>query len=83
MSENETSRNQRQAASTEDSGQAEVQAAFDEANDRGYFGVTTDPTPDENYTLRGQAKGARTPETDAALADKVAAHQRKLARGEA
>lgn len=81
MSENKTNRNQPQAAST-DVGQAEVQQAFDEANKHGFFGVTTDPTPDENYTLAGQNGGAKTPETDAALADEVAAHQRKLARGE-
>lgn len=83
MSENEKNRIPKPAASTEDSGQGEVQQAFDQANEQGFFGVTTDPTPDENYTLAGQAKGAKTPETDPALADEVAAHQRKIARGEA
>jgi hypothetical protein len=63
-----------------DAGQKEVQEAFDEANEKGYFGVTSDPTPDENYTFLGAAAGKPTPETDPDLADEVAAHQRKLAR---
>lgn len=32
--------------------------------DRGYLGVSPDPTPRENYTLAGVAKGLPTPETD-------------------
>lgn len=36
-----------------DAGQAEVQAKFDEANDKGYFGTTPDETPNEDYTLKG------------------------------
>ncbi len=69
MSDKETSRNQKQAASTEtaadqDVGQDEVQQKFDEANEQGYFGVTTDPTPDENYTLQGRTANKPTPETD-------------------
>jgi hypothetical protein len=70
------------AASSTDAGQAEVQDAFDAANEKGYFGVTTDPTPNENYTLQGAGKGLPTPETDDEQAAKVAAHQRKVARGE-
>ncbi len=63
MSDKENQRNQKPAAST-DVGQDEVQQKFDEANEQGYFGVTTDPTPDENYTLQGRTANKPTPETD-------------------
>lgn len=46
----------------DDAGQAEVQAKFDEAEDKGYFGHTPDDTPNENYTLQGVTKGKPTPE---------------------
>lgn len=46
-----------------DAGQAEVQAKFDEANEKGYFGTTPDETPNENYTLKGVTSGKPTPET--------------------
>jgi hypothetical protein len=85
MSDKETKQSQKQAASTDggnvenaDSGREQVQSQFDEANEKGYFGVTSDPTPDENYTLRGN--DLPTPETDDKLAEEVFAHQRKLAR---
>lgn len=45
-------------------GADQVQAAFDEANEKGYFGELEDPTPRENYTLDGVSKGAPTPESD-------------------
>lgn len=50
----------------DDAGQAEVQARFDEANAKGYFGETPDKTPNENYTLAGVTSGKPTPETDRA-----------------
>ncbi len=40
-----------------DAGQAEVQAKFDEANEKGYFGTVPDETPLENYTLAGRLIG--------------------------
>ncbi len=40
-----------------------MQAAFDEAADKGYFGESPDDTPRENYTLKGVAAGKPTPET--------------------
>ena len=52
--------------STNDSGEAEVQAKFDEANEKGYFGTLADETPNENYTLRGVTSGKPTPETNRA-----------------
>lgn len=45
-----------------DLGQAEVQAIFDEAADKGYFGEVPDSTPNENYTLKGVTAGKPTPE---------------------
>jgi hypothetical protein len=79
MSDTEKTQSRKTAAST-DLGQDEVQQAFDEAREKGYFGVTPDPTPNENYTIKGVTKNAPTPETDDALADELAANQRKLAR---
>ncbi|HYH11733.1 MAG TPA: hypothetical protein VD789_05190 [Thermomicrobiales bacterium] len=48
----------------DDAGQAEVQAVFDEANEKGYFGTTPDETPNEAYTLKGVTSGMKTPETE-------------------
>lgn len=53
-----------------DAGQAEVQSAFDEAADKGYFGTTPDDTPNENYTLSGVTSGKPTPETTRTHPDK-------------
>jgi hypothetical protein len=47
-----------------DLGLAEVQAKFDEAAEKGYFGEVPDSTPNENYTLKGVTSGKPTPETD-------------------
>lgn len=44
-------------------------------NDRGYVGTVVDPTPNENYTLRGVGAGKPTPETDPAQAKKAAQAQ--------
>ena len=38
---------------SKDVGQAEVQAKFDDAQSKGYFGSTPDKTPNEDYTLKG------------------------------
>jgi hypothetical protein len=51
-------------SSSTDSGEAQVQAAFDEANEKGYFGETPDTTPNENYTLKGVTSGKPTPESE-------------------
>lgn len=42
----------------------EVQAKFDEAHEKGYVGVSPDPTPREHYTVAGVTAGKPTPETD-------------------
>lgn len=47
-----------------EAGADEVQAKFDEAEEKGYFGESPDETPRENYTLEGAASGAETPETN-------------------
>jgi hypothetical protein len=47
-----------------DLGASEVQARFDEANSKGYFGEVPDETPNENYTLAGVIAGKPTPETE-------------------
>jgi hypothetical protein len=51
-------------SSSTDSGEAQVQAAFDEANEKGYFGETPDETPNSHYTLQGVTSGKPTPETE-------------------
>ena len=51
-------------APADDAGQAEVQARFDEAEEKGYFGHTPDDTPNEHYTLSGVIAGLPTPETE-------------------
>lgn len=48
--------------SADDAGQAEVQAKFDEAEEKGYFGTVPDETPNENYTLAGVTSDKPTPE---------------------
>lgn len=50
------------AADNKDVDRDEVQARFDEAAEKGYFGHTPDETPNENYTLKGVTSGAPTPE---------------------
>ena len=50
---------------------AEVQANMDAEQDKGYYGTVPDPTPNENYTVRGVAAGLPTPETDPEQAAKV------------
>lgn len=47
---------------TTDSGEAEVQAKVDAAEEKGYLGETVDETPRENYTLQGVVAGKPTPE---------------------
>lgn len=56
------------AAKSTDAGEASVQAQFDEAHKDGFFGSSSDPTPTENYTLKGVTAGKPTPETDNAAA---------------
>jgi hypothetical protein len=49
---------------------------LEEAQEKGYFGVTPDPTPNYNYTVAGVLEGAPTPETDMELAREVHAELR-------
>lgn len=68
MSEKQTKQDQKATSASTDAGQDEIQQAFDEATEKGYFGTVTDPTPNANYTVAGVVKGAPTPETDETLA---------------
>ena len=68
MSEKQTKQDQKATSASTEDVKAQVQEAFDEANERGYFGAVTDPTPNENYTVAGVTAGKPTPETDAKLA---------------
>ena len=56
---------------TNDSGEAEVQANVDAENEQGFSGTRVDPTPLENYTLQGVIAGKPTPETDDKAAEKA------------
>ena len=47
-----------------DSGEAEVQAAVDKAEEQGFLGTAVDETPREAYTVRGVLAGKSTPEND-------------------
>jgi hypothetical protein len=55
---------EKKTTAADDAGQAEVQAMFDEANEKGYFGHSPDETPLDNYTLKGVTSGKPTPETE-------------------
>lgn len=65
------------ASKKETSGEDEVQAKVDAENEQGFRGTRVDPTPLENYTLKGVTSGAPTPETD----EKAAEAARKASRG--
>lgn len=56
--------NKKTTNAADDLGADQVQAAFDEANAKGYFGETPDATDNENYTLKGVTSGKPTPETE-------------------
>ncbi|MEW5658350.1 hypothetical protein ABGT92_23890 [Streptomyces cinereoruber] len=43
---------------------AAVQRATDKAQEQGFYGVESDPTPNEHYTVAGVTEGLPTPETD-------------------
>jgi len=67
-----TSRQSKTTQETPDDGVAQaIQQATDEAEEQGYFGTAVDPTPNENYTLKGVTSGAPTPETDPEYAREV------------
>ena len=45
-------------------GGKEVQKKMDEETEQGYRGFVPDPTPNENYTVKGVTAGAPTPENN-------------------
>jgi len=76
------------SAEQADSANAEqVQEKVEVETEQGFRGVEVDQTPNENYTLRGVASGAPTPETDpaakqAATAGQLAAESKAAGVGE-
>lgn len=63
-SESTTTTTTTKTATNADAGQKEMQAIVDKENEQGFVGVSSDSTPNENYTLQGVTKGLPTPETD-------------------
>lgn len=51
-------------AKKEDIGQKEAQKTVDKEEDAGVRGTVPDPTPNENYTVKGVVAHKPTPETD-------------------
>lgn len=49
---------------TGDGGVGEVTEAVQKDQEQGFRGRAVDPTPDENYSVKGVTSGAPTPETD-------------------
>jgi hypothetical protein len=72
--ENETfeERRERGVSDSGDAGEAEVAERMNAAAEKGFFGIVTDPTPNENYSLE-TPDDAPTPETDADLFDEARA----------
>lgn len=62
-------------AQSADPAVAEVQRIADEEQEKGFRGLSADPTPNENYTIAGVTSGAPTPETSKAQANEARAHQ--------
>jgi hypothetical protein len=71
-SKSTSNRQSKTAQETPDDGVAQaIQKATDEAEEQGYFGTAVDPTPNENYTLKGVTSGAPTPESHPEYAREV------------
>ncbi|MEU7597284.1 hypothetical protein AB0B79_30270 [Streptomyces sp. NPDC039022] len=66
-----------QDAPADDPVAKEVQYAAATAQEQGFYGVETDPTPNEHYTVAGVTAGKPTPETDPEAAEAA----RRAARG--
>jgi hypothetical protein len=86
MSDEKTQSEKAPAASSStkssgDGGNASVQEQMDAINEKGYFGIKVDPTPNEHYTASGVNKGLPTPETDPEQAAKAAEHAANVAAG--
>lgn len=58
-----------------DGGAAEVQAKVDETEEKGYFGTTPDPFPNEAYSLKSGPDSPTHAETREALAADAAAKE--------
>lgn len=60
MSDSKTKPDQKKTSeSTDDNPNPELQQAWDEANEKGYFGIVPDETPNADYTVAGVTKAAK------------------------
>ncbi len=73
MATSNEKKNDQPASRTDDAGEAEMQAQFDQEDAQGYRGTVADPTPNSAYTVAGVTGGEATPETDDKAADEAAA----------
>lgn len=61
----------RKTTESKDNAAEQVQEAVDVETDQGFRGLEVDPTPNENYTVKGVLAGKPTPETDEKQAAKA------------
>lgn len=59
------------AEKADDAVSRQVSANIEKELEQGFRGTEVDPTPNENYTLRGVVAGKPTPETDPKAAKEV------------
>lgn len=59
MADSSQTKKTQTSSGADDAGQAEVQARFDEANSKGYFGTRPDGPAPEEYTLSAVTKNSK------------------------
>jgi hypothetical protein len=63
MSDSDKTQTKKQSTASkneaDDLGASELQAAWDEANEQGYFGTTPDEKDNSEYTVEGVTKGKK------------------------
>ena len=59
MSEKQTKPSPKKDNASTSGPHPDLQRAFDAASEKGYFGIVTDETPNEAYTVAGVTKAAR------------------------
>ena len=65
---------------SDNGGADQVQQRVEKEQEQGFRGLGTDPTPNENYTVKGVTQGKPTPETDDDHAEKVRRELRQQER---
>lgn len=81
MADSKSTSRQNKQATPDDGVAQELQKIVDDAEDKGFYGVPIDPTPNEHYTVDGVTSGKPTPETDADHAREVRQKLDDSARG--